>query len=234
VDNWIYKSTENGSTDVSLTSGYKDLDVSLKGDYGKGSIVIIEKPKMLSHALPFLFIEKIIGKFVRKDGAILIRDYWILNHLNRRLKSAGDTTPIRDSKFQYLEFAPGTRENTETTNFKRKILSQSAVTLQNSPELNSKKHILNIMGTDELSKDMIVSDLTLYDLCTMMKSRFDLSFLIVEREEDVSQFSSFADVHLKFAIIFGSLVLRCVIPSEGLFGVNCSGTRHELQLSRLL
>jgi KaiC/GvpD/RAD55 family RecA-like ATPase len=234
VDNWIYKSTENGSTDVSLTSGYKDLDVSLKGDYGKGSIVIIEKPKMLSHALPFLFIEKIIGKFVRKDGAILIRDYWILNHLNRRLKSAGDTTPIGDSKFQYLEFAPGTPENTETTNFKRKSLSQSAVTLQNSPELNSKKHILNIMGTDELSKDMIVSDLTLYDLCTMMKSRFDLSILIGEREEDVSQFSSFADVHLKFAIIFGSLVLRCVIPSEGLFGVNCSGTRHELQLSRLL
>jgi KaiC/GvpD/RAD55 family RecA-like ATPase len=234
VGNWIYKSTENASIDVSLTSGYKDLDVSLRGEYGKGSIVIIETPKMLSHALPFLFIEKIIAKFVRKDGAILIRDYWILNHLNRRIKSAGDTTPVKDSRFQYLEFAPGTRENTETTNFKRKLLSQSAVTLQNSPELNSRKHILNIMGTDALGKDMIGSDLTLYDLCTMMKSRFDLSFLIVEKEEDVLQFSSLADVYLKFAIISGTLVLRCVMPSEGLFGVNCSKTRHELQLSRLL
>jgi hypothetical protein len=61
-----------------------------------------------------------------------------------------------------------------------------------------------------------------------------LSFLIVEREEHVSQFSTFADVHLKFAIIFGSLILRCVMPSEGLFGVNFSRTRHELQLSKLL
>jgi hypothetical protein len=66
-----------------------------------------------------------------------------------------------------------------------------------------------------------------------MKSRFDLSFLTVEKEEDVSQFSSFADVYLKFAIISGTLVLRCVIPSEGFFGVNCSETRHELQLNRL-
>jgi hypothetical protein len=106
--------------------------------------------------------------------------------------------------------------------------------LQNSPELNSRKHILNIMGTDALGKDMIGSDLTLYDLCTMMKSRVDLSFLIVEKEEDVLQFSSLADVYLKFAIISGTLVLRCVMPSEGLFGVNCSKTRHELQLSRLL
>ena len=64
MGNWIYKSTESGSINVSLFSGYKDLDVSLRGDYGKGSIVIIEIPKMLSHALPFLFIEKIIGKFV--------------------------------------------------------------------------------------------------------------------------------------------------------------------------
>jgi KaiC/GvpD/RAD55 family RecA-like ATPase len=233
ASNRIYKSTEDESIEVSLTSGYKDLDVSLRGDYGKGSIVIIETPKMLSHALPFLFIEKIIGKFVRKDGAILIRDYWILNHLNKRIKSGGDITPINDTRFQYLEFAPGTREDKEIPNLRRKPLSQSAVTLQDSPELNNTKHILNIMGMDELRKDMIGSDLTLYDLCKMMKSRFDLSFLTVEKEEDVSQFSSFADVYLKFAIISGTLVLRCVIPSEGFFGVNCSETRHELQLNRL-
>jgi hypothetical protein len=81
---------------------------------------------------------------------------------------------------------------------------------------------------------LIGCDLTLNDLYTIMKSRFDLSCLIVEEKEDASQFSSLADVCIKFGIIHGTLVLECVLPSEGLFGLECSETGHELQLTKLL
>lgn len=235
MGNRIYTSIENIPIDVPLTSGFKDLDTTLGGNYGKGSIVIIETSKTLSHALPFLFIEKTIGKFVRKDSAIVIHDSWILNHLTKRIKSVGNITTIRDSRFQYVKFESGGRRVKEDTNLKKKLLHQPAVTsMQRSVEFSSRRYILNIMGTDEVKKDMTGGGLSLYDLWNTMKSNFDLSFIIAQKEEDIPQLSSIADVYLKFAIISDTLVLRCVMPSEGLFGVNCSEARQELQLSRLL
>jgi KaiC/GvpD/RAD55 family RecA-like ATPase len=234
VGDRIYKSNESSSIDVPLGTGYKELDTSLKGDYGKGSIVIIEKPKLLSHALPFLLIEKTIEKFVRRDGAILIRDNWILDHLNKKLKPSAGSTPVNESRFQFLQFVPDSGEDKGGGNFKSKSLIQTSITLQDILEIDTRKHILNIIAMGELGRDLVDCDLTLNELYTFMKSRFNLSYLIVEEKIDELQFPSLADVYLKFGIIHGTLVLRCVIPSEGLFSFNCSETGQELELNRLL
>ena len=230
----IFKSNGNSSIDVPLGTGYKDLDTSLRGDYGKGSIVIIEIPRLISHALPFLLIEKTIAKFVCRDGAILIRDNWILGHIKKKLKPSGGSTPINESQFQYLQFVPDPDEDKGATNFKINSLIQSSITLQDFQGLETRKRILNIMAMSELGIDLVDSDLTLNELYMTMKSRFDLSYLIMEEKTHGLQFSSLADVYLKFGIIHGTLVLRCVTPSEGLFSFSCSETGQELHLNRLL
>jgi KaiC/GvpD/RAD55 family RecA-like ATPase len=233
LDDRNYKTNGIGSFEAPLSTGYKDLDTSLRGYYGKGSIVMIRIPKFLSHAIPFLFLEKTIDNFVSKDGAILILYKQIVGNLNRKIKLAGDSIPTNESRFQYLEFEPETDEVKGTTHFKGHYFVQSSITLQDSQRLCTRKHVLNIMAIAEL-KELIGCDLTLNDLYTIMKSRFDLSCLIVEEKEDASQFSSLADVCLKFGIVHGTLVLECVLPSEGLFGLKCSETGHELQLTKLL
>ena len=70
-------------SNISMQSGFTDLDRALGGGYQEGSIVIVKADKILSHILPLLFLERTIKEFMYKDGEIVVSGSSILYSLNQ-------------------------------------------------------------------------------------------------------------------------------------------------------
>src|SRR4029078_10040831 len=68
-------------SNISMQSGYTDLDRALGGGYQEGSIVIIKADKILSHLLPLLFLEGTIKEFMQKGSEIVVSGSSILYSL---------------------------------------------------------------------------------------------------------------------------------------------------------
>ena len=100
-------------------------------------------------------------------------------------------------------------------------------------KFNKKNKTLNLMGLDSLQNTMTKEGMNLYDVSRLLKNNFTLSFIIVNSDDDIQRYKSICDIYLKFVVISGTLILKCVLPSLGVFGVKLSDSQR-LQLHRSL
>jgi len=215
-----------------MQSGYTDLDRALGGGYQEGSIVIIKADKILSHILPLLFLEGTIKEFMQKGSEIVVSGSSILYSLNQIISVPINRTTGKSSEFLHFKFESLKHKSKERSLRNRAICTELS-SLLDLQKFKEKKEILNLMGLDSLQNTMIKEGMNLYDLSRLFKNNFTLSFIIVNSEDDVQRFKSICDVYLKFVVISGTLILKCVMPSLGVFGVKLSDS-HRLQLLRSL
>ena len=219
-------------SNISMQSGYTDLDRALGGGYQEGSIVIIKADKILSHILPLLFLEGTIKEFMQKGSEIVVSGSSILYSLNQIISVPINRTTGKSSGFLHFKFESLKHKSNERSLRNRAICTELS-SLLDLQKFKEKKEILNLMGLDSLQNTMIKEGMNLYDLSRLFKNNFTLSFIIVNSEDDVQRFKSICDVYLKFVVISGTLILKCVMPSLGVFGVKLSDS-HRLQLLRSL
>ena len=91
-------------SNISMQSGFTDLDRALGGGYQEGSIVIVKADKILSHILPLLFLERTIKEFMYKDGEIVVSGSSILYSLNQIISVPINRTTGKSSGFLHFKF----------------------------------------------------------------------------------------------------------------------------------
>ncbi|MGA9941504.1 MAG: gas vesicle protein GvpD P-loop domain-containing protein, partial [Nitrososphaeraceae archaeon] len=92
-------------SNISMQSGFTDLDRALGGGYQEGSIVIVRADKILSHILPLLFLERTIKEFMYKDGEIVVSGSSILYSLNQIISMPiNRATGDKSSGFLHFKF----------------------------------------------------------------------------------------------------------------------------------
>lgn len=221
--------TVNGTLEkenvISLKSGFTDLDLTLGGGYRKGNVIILETSKILSYSLPSLFLEKIIKEFVYKEGAIIVGSSPLLFHLNDTLIKI---TNQLESKVFNSKYRRATRSvNGDSSNKSNLIQMQDFIQSKDS------RQGLNIMGLFDIKNAATEMKLNLATLFDIFKNQFEISFIIVEKEEDADEYMRMADIYLKFDLVCGTLVLKCILPSETIYGIDYAIDRQGIQLYKI-
>ncbi len=217
---------------ISMQSGFTDLDRALGGGYQEGSIVIVKADKILSHILPLLFLERTIKEFMYKDGEIVVSGSSILYSLNQIISVPINRTTGKSSGFLHFQFESQKLKRDER-NLQNRAACTELTSLLDLQKFKEKKKTLNLMGLDSLQNTMTKEGMNLYDVSRLLKNNFTLSFIIVNSGDDIQRYKSICDIYLKFVVISGTLILKCVLPSLGAFGVKLSDSQR-LQLLRSL
>jgi KaiC/GvpD/RAD55 family RecA-like ATPase len=217
---------------ISMQSGFTDLDRALGGGYQEGSIVIVKADKILSHILPLLFLERTIKEFMYKDGEIVVSGSSILYSLNQIISVPINRTTEKSSGFLHFKFESQKLKRNER-NLQNRAACTELTSLLDLQIFKEKKKTLNLMGLDSLQNSMTKEGMNLYDVSRLLKNNFTLSFIIVNSDDDIQRYKSICDIYLKFVVISGTLILKCVLPSLGAFGVKLSDSQL-LQLLRSL
>jgi KaiC/GvpD/RAD55 family RecA-like ATPase len=223
----VYPATETAGI-VSLKSGFIDLDVTVGGGLRKGDIIFMETSKILSNLLPSIFLEKIIKEFIYKDGGIFLRSSPVLFHVN----NAVDLIQHRDETNNPVSRYVGplsTISNVDESESKPGITC-----LGDFLESGSNRQVLNIMGLSDLEKEMVDLNLSLHDIVGLFKKHFALTFVITDGEQDICKYLPITDIDLKFELIHGTLILRCALPPESVYGVNYNEDSRGMQLHKIL
>jgi hypothetical protein len=88
------------------------------------------------------------------------------------------------------------------------------------------------MGSNSLDNFMSTcSDIE--DYCRFIK-KFELSFLILNSNNNPEKYYSASDIHLKFVLMCGTLFLKCTTPSSALFGIRVVNSVPRIQLDHVL
>ena len=231
LDNRLRAHTVSRGSNISMQSGFKDLDRALGGGYQEGSIMIVKADKILSHILPLVFLENTIKEFMYKDGEIVVSGSSILYSLNQIIGVLNNRTTGKSSGFLHFKFESQKLSNER--NLRNRAACTELSSLLDLQKFKERKKTLNLMGLDSLQNTMTKEGMNLYDISRLLKKNFTLSFIIVNLEDDIQQYMSICDVYLKFVVISGTLILKCVMPSLGAFGVKLSDSQR-LQLNRSL
>lgn len=220
-------------SNISMQSGFTDLDRALGGGYQEGSIVIVRADKILSHILPLLFLERTIKEFMYKDGEIVVSGSSILYSLNQIISMPiNRATGDKSSGFLHFKFESQKLKRNER-NLQKSAACTELTSLLDLQKFKEKKKTLNLMGLDSLQNTMTKEGMNLYDVSRLLKNNFTLSFIIVNSDDYIQRYKSICDIYLKFVVISGTLILKCVLPSLGAFGVKLSDSQR-LQLLRSL
>jgi KaiC/GvpD/RAD55 family RecA-like ATPase len=219
-------------SNISMQSGFTDLDRALGGGYQEGSIVIVRADKILSHILPLLFLERTIKEFMYKDGEIVVSGSSILYSLNQIISMPINRTTGKSSGFLHFKLESQKLKRNER-NLQKSAACTELTSLLDLQKFKEKKKTLNLMGLDSLQNTMTEEGMNLYDVSRLLKNNFTLSFIIVNSDDYMQRYKSICDIYLKFVVISGTLILKCVLPSLGAFGVKLSDSQR-LQLFRSL
>jgi KaiC/GvpD/RAD55 family RecA-like ATPase len=219
-------------SNISMQSGFTDLDRALGGGYHEGSIVIVKADKILSHILPLLFLERTIKEFMNKEGEIVVSGSSILYSLNQIISVPINRTTGKSSGFLHFKFESQKLKRSES-NLRNRAACTELTSLLDLQEIKEKKKTLNLMGLHSLQNTMTKEGMNFYDVSRLLKNNFALSFIIVNRDDDIQRYKSICDIYLKFVVISGTLILKCVMPSLGAFGVKLSNSQR-LQVLRSL
>jgi hypothetical protein len=90
------------------------------------------------------------------------------------------------------------------------------------------------MGLSDLEKEMVDLKLSLHDIIDLFKKHFALTFVITDGEQDICKYLPITDIDLKFELIHGTLILRCTLPPESVYGVNYNEDSRGMQLHKIL
>jgi KaiC/GvpD/RAD55 family RecA-like ATPase len=207
-----------------LQTGYQDLDNYI-GSLPQRGLITIEKDSSLSNDIILLFLNDLLNNFSKKHYCLF---------LDSAIK--GDLIDTYKSNIQNYSklFALDKLHST-------KNLIQNEVRQKNSfykyvtkvvSGIEEKEKIVTMMESNSLDNFMSTySDIE--DYCRFIK-KFQLSFLILNSNNNLEKYYSIADIHLKFILKCGTLFLKCSTPSSAIFGVRVVNSVPQIQLDHVL
>jgi hypothetical protein len=167
-----------------------------------------------------------------KDGEIVVSGSSILYSLNQIISMPINRATGKSSGFLHFKFESQKLKRNER-NLQKSAACTELTSLLDLQKFKEKKKTLNLMGLDSLQNTMTKEGMNLYDVSRLLKNNFTLSFIIVNSDDYIQRYKSICDIYLKFVVISGTLILKCVLPSLGAFGVKLSDSQR-LQLLRSL
>ena len=207
-----------------LQIGYQDLDNYI-GSLPQGGLVTIERDISLSNDIIFLFLNDVLYNFSRRHYCLLldssIKDELVLTY----------NVNIQNYRKLFALDSLGSAENSIQDTIKQKDSFYKLVAKIVS-RLEGKEKIVTIMESNSLDNFMSTcSDIE--DYCRFIK-KFELSFLILNSNNNPEKYYSASDIHLKFVLMCGTLFLKCTTPSSALFGIRVVNSVPRIQLDHVL
>ena len=208
-----------------LQTGYQDLDNYIGGTLPQRGLITIEKEDTLSSDIIVLFLNDLFYNFSKRRYPLLLdsglkdvltdmhksknQNYKLhmMDELRSKERSAQDRIKRKNNFYKYVEKAVSGLENME------KIIAM----------VESKSLDNFISGTSDIN-----------DCCRFIKSKFELSFLILNSNNNLERYYSVSDIHLKFILICGTLFLKCSTPASALFGIKVVNSVPQIQLDHVL
>ena len=206
-------------------TGYQDLDNYIGGTLPQKGLITIEKEDTISNDIIVLFLNDLFYNFSRRRYSLLLdsglkdvltdmhksknQNYklHIMDELHSPERSAQNEIKVKNNFYKYVDKAVSGLEN------KEKIVAM----------VESKSLDNFISSTSDID-----------DYCRFIKSKFELSFLILNSNNKLERYYSVSDIHLKFILICGTLFLKCSTPASALFGVKVAKTVPQIQLDHVL
>lgn len=131
----------------------------------------------------------------------------VMDELHSTERSTQDRIKRKNNFYKYVDKAVSGLENMD-----------KIVAMVESKSLDS-----FISGTSDIN-----------DCCKFIKSKFELSFLILNSNNNLERYYSVSDIHLKFILICGTLFLKCSTPASALFGIKVVNSVPQIQLDHVL
>jgi KaiC/GvpD/RAD55 family RecA-like ATPase len=208
-----------------LQTGYQDLDNYIGGTLPQRGLITIEKEDTLSSDIIVLFLNDLFYNFSKRRYPLLLdsglknvltdmhksknQNYklHVMDELRSTERSAQDEIKRKNNFYKYVDKAVSGLENKE-----------KVVAMMESKSLDN-----FISGTSDIN-----------DCCRFIKSKFELSFLILNSDNNLERYYSVSDIHLKFILICGTLFLKCSTPATALFGIKVVNSVPQIQLDHVL
>ena len=185
-------------------------------------MITIERDTSLSNDIIFLFLNDILYNFSRRHYCLLldssIKDELVL------------TYNFNIQNYSKL-FALSSAENSIEDTIKQKDSFYNSVGKIVS-RLEGKEKLVTIMESNSLDNFMSTCP-DIEDYCRFIK-KFELSFLILNSNNNREKYYSASDIHLKFLLMCGTLFLKCTTPSSALFGIRVVNSVPRIQLDHVL
>jgi hypothetical protein len=206
-------------------TGYQDLDIHIGGTLPRRGLITVEKEDTLSSDIIILFLNDLFYNFSKRRYSLLLDsglnevltdlpksknqsyELYVMDELRSTTRSAQDRIKRKNNFYKYVDKAVSGLKNME------KIVAM----------VESKSLDNFISGT---------SDIT--DCCRFIRSKFELSFLILNSNNNLERYYSVSDIHLKFILICGTLFLKCSTPASALFGIKVVNSVPQIQLDHVL
>jgi len=207
-----------------LQTGYKDLDNYIGGTLPQRGLIAIEKEDTLSSDIIVLFLTDLFYNFSMRRYPLLLdsglkdvltdmhksknQNYklHVMDELRSTERSAQEEIKRKNNFYKYIDKAVSGLE-------KEKIVAM----------VESKSLDNFISGPSDIN-----------DCCRFIKSKFELSFLILNSINNLERYYSVSDIHLKFILICGTLFLKCSTPASALFGIKVVNSVPQIQLDHVL
>lgn len=209
----------------SLQTGYRDFDNYIGRNLPQRGLITIEKEETISNDVIVLFLNDLFYNFSRRRYFLLL-DSGFKDVLTDMHKSKN-----QNNKLHVMDELRST-ETTAQDRIKRKNNFYKYVDKAVSGLENMEKIVAMV---ESKSLDNFVSgNSDINDCCKFIKSKFELSFLILSSNNNLKRYYSLSDIHLKFILICGTLFLKCLTPASALFGIKVVNSIPQIQLDHVL
>jgi len=189
-------------------------------------LITIEKDDAISNDTIVLFLKDLLQNFSRMNYSLLL-DSALGAILTDTYKSKS-----KDQKKLYLMEEPDLRERSSKNDLRRKYTFYKYVDTAISGHQTREKIVAMMESNSIASLVQTTSDIDNY--CRYIKRKFELSFLILNSNNNLEKYYLFSDIHLKFMLICGTLFLKCSTPASALFGVKVVNSVPQIQLDHVL
>lgn len=206
-------------------TGYQDLDNYIGGTLPQKGLISIEKEDTISNDIIVLFLNDLFYNFSRRRYSLLL-DSGLKDVLTDIHKSKNQNYKLHIMDELRSPERSAQNEIKGKNNFYKDV--DKAVS-----GLENKEKIVAMVESKSLD-NFILSTSEIDDYCRFIKSKFELSFLILNSNNKLERYYSVSDIHLKFILICGTLFLKCSTPASALFGVKVANSVPQIQLDHVL
>jgi hypothetical protein len=219
-------SREKESHTQTLQSGYHDLDIYIGNTFPQNGLITIEKDDAISNDTIVLFLNDLLQNFSRMNYSLLL-DSSLGPILTDTYKSKN-----KNQKKLYLLEDPDLQEKSSKNDLKRRNTFHKYVDTAISGHQTREKIVSMMESSSMANLALTTSDIDNY--CRYIKRKFELSFLILNSNNNPEKYYSFSDIHLKFILLCGTLFLKCSTPASALFGIKVANSVPQIQLDHVL
>jgi len=208
-----------------LQTGYQDLDNYI-GSLPQSGLITIEKDSSLSNDIILSFLNDMLYNFSKMHYCLFL-DSAIKHDLIDTHKSNIQNY----SKLFGLDKLHSTKNSIQNETIQKNSFYKYVTKVVS--ELEEKEKIVTMMKSNSLDNFMSTSS-DIEDYCRFIKKKFELSFLILNSNNNLEKYYSVSDIHLKFMLTRGTLFLKCSTPSSAVFGVRVVNSVPQIQLDHVL